>query len=51
MSKNRRPQAPKSVNRVQELRRSNAAQPIRNRTRYSRQDRYAGRLDTRRQEW
>ena len=51
MSKNRRPQAPKSVNRVQELRRSNAAQPVRNKARYSRQDRYARRVDTRRENW
>lgn len=40
-----------NVRRVQELRRSNAAQPIRNRKRYSRQDRYAARLDVRRDGW
>jgi hypothetical protein len=39
------------VQRVQDLRRSNAAQPIRNRKRSARQDRYAGRLDSRRSEW
>jgi len=39
------------VQRVQDLRRSNAAQPIRNRKRYARQDRYAARIDTRREAW
>jgi hypothetical protein len=41
MNRNRRPQKqkPRDVQRVQELRRSNAATPVANKTRYSRSDR------------
>jgi hypothetical protein len=39
------------VQRIQDLRRSNAAQPVRNRKRYARQDRYSARLDTNPATW
>jgi hypothetical protein len=40
-------QKPRDVQRVQELRRSNAATPVRNRARYSDHDRRANRVDVR----
>ncbi len=50
MNKNKRPQAPKSANpalakAMKELRRSSAAEPHKNKARYSRTDKHKGKRD------